>query len=1187
MDHYNTRKFVCEITGNSNFTYFEALQYEKAEMLEVEKRFPEPVREPILRYVQFSTTPRIDQLVDEVYNQFKRDFFPGDFVIVKLLGVIGSEKARGYVREKARFNAITLPDGEVRKGYCSYRVTLLDENEITVNENQLSRERNSFTKWHVKTFLKLTLTRGNRVGAPWIVRDKYAEQYRIPTEYPENLLEYSVPDQAVVRGKKRTPAVPKRLKIKREDVINIPDIFSQMKETPPLNTSEDRAVLQSWKDSWYDILKRCHVYFDFDNDDTSDLSVRNKVYQLFAYAGVTALPQFDPERTNFIISLRPYNSKELYANDDIYRHVHTRNIKVWHYEKVFRFFKSLSITMRKISQMERAKTEDLKSKSKFVDILPAPQLGQDSPRPGTNGYGDHSHAVVRKGAVDDLALTFQVTNWKPAYHRFENSKYVSELLETWCFLNIYGTPLVIDSFTFDDFVAALSWDDSTTRCDLLEEIFCSTLKAILDEKYKPGSGRDDGLLVTLPRALHDDEDDEEVEEEKEAKADADAEVKASADPDEEKTEGSNGKPPVEAEPEESDPEDSEEEEEINHNAYAVLEYKNLTWQERLKRRSFKDGGWQVILIGVLSLVDFVPQFKDTINDILENIAPVDEITTPMTVQVNFYERLGLDLKVKALSIVCSLLVNGSVIRNHIDKCLEEATQLRRIRLEHIRDYKANLEEARSVQILITEALGVPVASSDINSPNSTPAPQAADEQTSKKRRRGRFANLPPVEPTDEEVAFGSANPEFLGLLKQRGELMKKVEESKALRKQYERRLNEIDVQRVRYVGRDREYNRYWWFESNGLPTLKSVRNKDDDEDEEEEEDDDVDNPVEDESFLMGRLWIQGPSDEDRKSFLKFPDEELQEWRDIVESTMDTDEVQKRSESKAESNNGAETTQVQTSDQLDNYTKVPAGFARAAKEKFGLVFENGIVKDVNDFTIVDQYGATTSKEYHPMERKILEEGPECLLNSEDWRYIDSADDINSLLKWLNPAGKRELQLRKELLLLQDNIKSSMVARKKALGLGQKSDQEEELERILKETVISDTEESEEEDLGSETPDAESEPETPSAKPRTRRSIAALEIEEQKEKAVKEKAAKKALGPSARIANREAKRRKIKEHSDKRRTLENAAKELDAIRSDKSRNSVLQWVNSIALETLGHLHSEPPVKRGRPPTKKGRK
>ncbi len=45
--------------------------------VEVEQAFPEALKGPVLRRVQFQTTSRIDALVDQIYDEFKADYYPG------------------------------------------------------------------------------------------------------------------------------------------------------------------------------------------------------------------------------------------------------------------------------------------------------------------------------------------------------------------------------------------------------------------------------------------------------------------------------------------------------------------------------------------------------------------------------------------------------------------------------------------------------------------------------------------------------------------------------------------------------------------------------------------------------------------------------------------------------------------------------------------------------------------------------------------------------------------------------------------------------------------------------------------------------------------------------------------------------------------------------------------------------
>ena len=64
-------------------------------------------------------------------------------------------------------------------------------------------------------------------------------------------------------------------------------------------------------------------------------------------------------------------------------------------------------------------------------------------------------------------------------------------------------------------------------------------------------------------------------------------------------------------------------------------------------------------------------------------------------------------------------------------------------------------------------------------------------------------------------------------------------------------LREADCGRLRLLGKDRFFNRYWWFERNGmpfggLPTSSTA----------------------DAGYANGRLWVQGPSDMEREGFLE-------------------------------------------------------------------------------------------------------------------------------------------------------------------------------------------------------------------------------------------------------------------------------------------------------------------------------
>ncbi|KAK7208438.1 hypothetical protein BZA70DRAFT_265712 [Myxozyma melibiosi] len=224
MDFYNQHRFVCEISGHSNLSYWEALESETNEAREVDEAFPESLKEPVLRRLQFSTTSRLDHLVDEVYDAFKSDFYPGEYAFA----LIKNDKLEVVIREKAQFNAIQMPDGEIRPAYAKYRVEMIghgrEGQEDVVDGLQLTRDRKRFSKSMLRTFMKNSLSREPWSGAPWLVKAKYAKKYRIDTNIPPHLqrknglseAELAATQAKKLKEKRRMLQLAERAKISRE-----------------------------------------------------------------------------------------------------------------------------------------------------------------------------------------------------------------------------------------------------------------------------------------------------------------------------------------------------------------------------------------------------------------------------------------------------------------------------------------------------------------------------------------------------------------------------------------------------------------------------------------------------------------------------------------------------------------------------------------------------------------------------------------------------------------------------------------------------------------------------------------------------------------------------------------------------------------------------------------------------------
>ena len=296
--------------------------------------------------------------------------------------------------------------------------------------------------------------------------------------------------------------------------------------------------------------------------------------------------------------------------------------------------------------------------------------------------------------------------------------------------------------------------------------------------------------------------------------------------------------------------------------------------------------------------------------------------------------------------------------------------------------------------------------------------------------------------------------------------MLSIEKYKQTKRQLEKQLNEIDCQRVKLLGKDRLYNRYWWFENNGLPTLHSNTNDVDDNDDDEntaanmnndeDDDNDDDNAVLDETYLMGKLWVQGPSNEDLRIHFESNLEDIDKYHNLyLNYEQELENFYKCNNDQGEDNEDFKENNKEPFKQM-NFNKLPLGFRSMSSEMFGLSFEpNQVTKLLPDSKekdiVIDHLGGLTVSSLvnylTPLQRKVLEENPDPLFSGSYWRFYDKPEQVTKLIGWLNPWGEREAMLRKELLVVKEAIVQSMAARRKALSLDQQETKELELEHNI--------------------------------------------------------------------------------------------------------------------------------------------
>lgn len=1126
MDYYYRRKFVCEITGNSCLTFFEAYNSENKEIKDVEKNFPEALREHILRFLQFNRITRLDQLVDKVYLVFKNDYFPGEEVYVKkalftntgnLLELEQDErvstymstmKQKGIIREKVQYS---------NPADTKYLVSTVTEGkQIIATYQQITRDRNHFTKWLIKTFVKLTVTRSHKVGAPWVVKEKYAKKYRIPQTYPE----------AVKHFESSTPSG----EILYEDDPALQTTPDPGSETPePTKGKKQRGQSLKKKAA----LKAAAAVGSIEgilDDDSTARATKNDTRQRFAihHMPEAVLKELEANDQATISSFQP--SKKTIVDD-------------------------LKLNFDLQNSRPLPKELELPENAKELNSSSAEALEKEISEYETELKNTQPDSEEYSNKVSDISsIRADIDNLK-SHNLFS----VQEALECWAFLNIYHSVLKLDTFTFDDFILAMSWNteqyNKLGRCELLDEIWCAALSGLVSnelpgKKYDPDSDEVFGLRVNLPTevSLIADQGKGEVDDMNDERgSDSEHESKTLKSEDEAsdnesmigtpspknngvKVKSETASPDEEDESKEAEDidmsdNDEDEEKDLGHHAHSVINYRGVRWDERLRKRNLKDGNWQVILLGALTLVDYVSEFQPIINRVFKTLAPkLIFPATPSTVLAKFYDSMGIDLRLQTLHILTSLLVNGKLVRDYIAESLEASTTMRRTRLDTLRDLKSAVDAANKIHTSIHGAI------------------QEAASEGSAQKKRTRL-NTKGYEMSENEKALAEKDPEFQKLWTERDEAIEKVKELREAKKTVEAKLTEMDCQRVRLLGKDRFHNRYWWFENNGLPNLHFVREEEEDEEAEAEANDleDEKDEVQEETYLMGKLWVQGPTAMDVLVNLKIDDDKANQ----IMSNLKPDQT----EVKSEETKCVEESIEEPNDSGDNgqplkpmnFRDLPRSFISEAQQ-FDVQFGTDTITINNSTQIIDSVGGIPNDvdvtELLTMQRKFIEEAPEPLVSGTQWRYFDQTEDIERLVKWLNPWGKRESQLRKEVIRVKEAMITSITARRKALWLDKLPRVETDIETDI------DAVNSKIEELKSNT-------------------AALTEAEVSDDDVITRKR------PHRRTANSPNKRQKTTEETINTGTLEDLGKLQSQLRNDLSSkiadyqiNRVLEWVNSTA-------------------------
>ena len=116
-------------------------------------------------------------------------------------------------------------------------------------------------------------------------------------------------------------------------------------------------------------------------------------------------------------------------------------------------------------------------------------------------------------------------------------------------------------------------------------------------------------------------------------------------------------------------------------------FNDYGWIQRLRKRDFKNGGWQMIVIGLLHQLAGRPRMEKTCEELLKHLAPLNAEPTQETARLQ-YETMDVNMRVKALQIICMLTLETKTVKTYLEECSLQMTEFRKDKIEHQRARKA-------------------------------------------------------------------------------------------------------------------------------------------------------------------------------------------------------------------------------------------------------------------------------------------------------------------------------------------------------------------------------------------------------------------------------------------------------------------------------------------------------------------
>ncbi|TPX43055.1 hypothetical protein SeMB42_g04877 [Synchytrium endobioticum] len=225
---YNQRIWECEETGKSGLTYEQAWHSELQVRKLFEERIPEVWRKPCLEMVQFSTK-KLPALVDDIHDWLLEHVVVGEIVTIQVKGDPERAKVLEVVPQFSQSNPENPAELNEWPKQTLYRVHLcthdgapippnlssMEAVEYLVSLNAIQRNRQAYSKANLRVFVTENAHKDVWTGAPWIIRPELCDRYSITTTPP-----FDVKQAIEVHDGKAEPvdAVKKKKEDKKENL---------------------------------------------------------------------------------------------------------------------------------------------------------------------------------------------------------------------------------------------------------------------------------------------------------------------------------------------------------------------------------------------------------------------------------------------------------------------------------------------------------------------------------------------------------------------------------------------------------------------------------------------------------------------------------------------------------------------------------------------------------------------------------------------------------------------------------------------------------------------------------------------------------------------------------------------------------------------------------------------------------